>query len=54
MTRAGLPAANEFGGMSLVTTECPPITDPEPMVTPGRTVTLAASHTLSPMTVGPL
>ena len=54
ITRAGLPAAREFGGMSRVTTECPAITDPEPMVTPGRTVTLPASHTLSPMMVGPL
>jgi hypothetical protein len=54
ITRAGLPAAKEFGGISLVTTECAPTTDPEPTVTPGRTLTLAASHTLSPMTVGPL
>ena len=40
--------------MSRLTTEWPAMTDPAPMVTPGRTVTLAASHTLSPITVGPL
>jgi hypothetical protein len=54
MTRAGLPAAKEFGGTSRLTTECAAMTDPEPMVTPGRIVTLPPSHTLSPTTVGPL
>ncbi len=40
--------------MSLVTTELAPTTEPSPIVTPGRTTTLRPSHTLSPMTVGPL
>src|SRR5215475_6301277 len=54
ITLAGLPAAREFGGTSRLTTEWAAITDPAPTVTPGRTVTLPPSHTLSPMTVGPL
>src|ERR1017187_3219938 len=54
ITRAGEPAANEFGGMSLVTTELAPTVDPSPMVTPGRTTTFRPSHTLLPTTVGPL
>ena len=40
--------------MSLLTTECAAMTDPEPIVTPGRMVTLPASQTLSPTMVGPL
>lgn len=54
MTRAGEPAANTFGGMSRVTTEWAPITEPFPTVTPGMTATFRPSHTLFPMTVGPL
>ena len=41
MTRQGLPAAKERGGMSLVTTLTAPITEPSPIVTPGQTTTLA-------------
>ena len=35
ITFAGVPAANELGGMSLVTTLPAPITQLSPIVTPG-------------------
>ena len=53
-TRAGAPAAIEYGGMSVVTTELAPITQRSPIVTPLVTTTLAPHQTLSPIRVGPL
>ena len=53
MTLAGRPAANTPAGMSFVTTEFAPITDPSPMVTPGITQTFRQSQTLFPITTGP-
>ena len=41
MTRHGFPAATTFEGIYLTTTEPPPITTFEPMVTPGITCTPA-------------
>ena len=41
ITRAGTPTARELSGISLFTTAPAPITTLFPMVTPGRTVTLA-------------
>ena len=46
--RQGLPTATTFEGISFTTTEPPPITTFEPMVTPGITCTPAPIHTLSP------
>lgn len=40
MTLAGLPTAIEYGGISEQTTLPAPITEPFPIVTPGKTVTL--------------
>ena len=51
-TRQGLPTAIQSAGISRVTTEPAPITALSPMVTPGKTVTLAPSHTFSPMVIG--
>lgn len=50
--RAGLPTATTLAGRSLVTTLPAPTTVFTPMVTPGSTVTLPPSHTLSPRTMG--
>jgi hypothetical protein len=44
MILAGLPATQWKSGTSLVTTLPAPITQPLPMVTPGRTVTLPPNH----------
>src|SRR3989442_1597478 len=44
----GIPAAKGPGGTSLDTTEPAPIIASSPTVTPGRTVTPAGTHTLSP------
>lgn len=52
MTLQGLPNARELGGMSLVTTLPAPMTEPSPIVTPGRTTTFAAIQTLSSITIG--
>ena len=51
-TRQGLPTAITLGGMSRLTTLPAPITEPEPMVTPGSTVTFPPNHTLSPTAMG--
>lgn len=51
-TRQGLPKANTFGGISLVTTLPAPITEPCPIFTPGKTTTLPPSYVLSPISIG--
>ena len=51
-TLQGLPAAMQFEGISLTTTEPAPMVTLSPMVTPGRMVTLPPIHTLSPMVTG--
>src|SRR4051812_9196242 len=53
-TLAGAPAAIEWGGRSVVTTELAPITQRSPTVTPLVITTWAPHHTLSPTRVGPL
>ncbi len=50
--RHGFPTARTPGGNERVTTLPAPITVPSPMVTPGRTVTFEASHTLQPIVTG--
>src|SRR5207253_169065 len=40
-TRAGLPTATEYGGMSPFTTVCAPITEPSPIVAPRSTDTFS-------------
>ena len=52
ITRAGLPAANTPSGMSCVTTDPAPMVEPQPILTPGKTVTLPPIHTLSPTCMG--
>src|ERR1700734_3038596 len=49
---AGLPPANEWGGMSLVTTLPAATSDPSPIVTPGNTVTKDPTSALGPKTIG--
>ena len=49
ITRHGLPAARQPGGISRVTTLPAPITQPSPIVTPPHTVTFPASQQLLPM-----
>ena len=51
-TLAGLPAAIENGGMSLVTTAPAATIEPVPIVTPFRTMADFPSQTLSPMVTG--
>src|SRR5436309_12067143 len=52
ITLAGAPAAIEWGGMSVVTTELAPITERSPIVTPLVTTTPTPHQTLSPIWVG--
>lgn len=52
MTLHGLPAANTPDGISLVTTLPAPITVFDPIVTPGKIVTLEVTQTLSPIVTG--
>ena len=49
----GFPTANEYGGISLLTTAFAPITAPSEIVIPGKIVTLSPIHTLLPITTGP-
>jgi hypothetical protein len=49
---AGLPAAIQFGGTFLVTTEFEAMMDPSPMVTPLLIRDLLPIQTLSSMTIG--
>lgn len=51
-TRAGLPAATEYGGMDFVTTAPAPIIEPWPIVTPGRMMTLRPIQQSSSITIG--
>jgi hypothetical protein len=52
MTRHGLPTASTCAGTFLVTTLPAPMTVESTIVTPAQTMTPAASHTLSPTSVG--
>ena len=52
MILAGFPPATTIGGMSLVTTLLAEITEPRPIVTPGRTIELAPTQTLSSIMIG--
>lgn len=52
MSLAGTPPMMLYGATSLVTTAPAAMTDPVPMVTPGKIVARAPSHTLSSMTTG--
>jgi len=52
LTRAGTPKATTSAGKSRVTTEPAPTTVLSPMVTPGHTITPAATQTLSPSAMG--
>ena len=54
MILAGFPTTTEYGGTSFVTTALAPITDPSPMLTPGRIVALSPIHTFSPIKTFPL
>jgi hypothetical protein len=51
-TRAGMPPATTPGGISPETTLPAVITEPSPMVLPGRTVTRPAIQTSLPMRIG--
>lgn len=53
ITLAGEPAANDDGGISLVTTLPAPMIAPLPICTPGMMQDLAPIHTLSSMMTGP-
>ena len=53
ITLAGIPAAIELAGMSLVTTELAPMITLSPICTPPHIVTLSPSQTLLPMTISP-
>lgn len=44
--------ASELSGISFVTTDPAPMTQPDPMVTPGMTDTLEPIQQLSPMVMG--
>lgn len=48
----GYPAHTIQGGMSLVTTDLAPITQPAPIETPGCTKASAAIHTWLPISMG--
>ena len=50
--RQGTPTATTPSGISFVTTLPAPITELEPMVTPGVTIHPPPSQTLSPITMG--
>src|SRR3954453_7203457 len=51
-TRQGLPAANTPSGMSLVTTLPAPMTDFEPIRTPGQMIAPPPTHTSEPISTG--
>ena len=50
---AGAPPATEYGGRLCVTTLLAPMTQPFPIVIPGRMHTLLPIHTLSPIFTSP-
>lgn len=52
ITRHGLPAAKTFSGISRVTTLPAPIMEPDPMETPGLTMTPAPNQTSLPTVTG--
>ena len=52
ITFAGLPAAKLNGGIDFVTIDPAPMTDPSPIVTPVKTMTLDANQTLSSIRIG--
>ena len=52
ITLQGFPAANTPFGISRVTTEPAPITDPSPIETPPQTVTLLAIQVLLFIVIG--
>ena len=52
LTRAGLPAASEFGGMSFATTAPAAITHPEPIFTPGRSTAEPPIQQSPPISTG--
>lgn len=51
-TRAGLPTAILADGISLFTTEWAPITQPSPIVTPGKTITPSPNQQFLPILTG--
>lgn len=53
MTFAGIPAAKEYAGISLVTMEPAPIMLPLPTCTPERIHTFSPIHTFSSIIIGP-
>ena len=52
ITLAGLPTAIEKSGMSFVTTEPAPITQPLPIVTPGQIIAFPPIQQSSPIVIG--
>jgi hypothetical protein len=52
ITFAGLPTANEFSGISFVTTDPAPITQPLPIVIPGHITVLPPIQQSSPIVMG--
>ena len=52
ITFAGFPAAIEWSGISLVTTEPAPMTQPFPMVTPGQMIAFPPIQQSSPIVMG--
>ncbi len=52
MTRAGVPATIENGGIGPFTSDCEPITLPEPMSAPRRIDAFSPTQTSSPMRTG--
>ena len=52
MTRQGLPAAKTPSGMSRVTTLPAPMTDREPIVTPGQRIAPPPTQTSEPILIG--
>ena len=52
ITFAGFPTANELSGMSFVTTDPAPITQPFPIVTPGQITEFPPIQQSSPIVTG--
>ena len=52
ITFAGFPTANELSGISFVTTEPAPITQPFPIETPGQITEFPPIQQLSPIVIG--